>query len=137
VLLDAEKRVLAGSAPLRVPTDRSARRRFDTTSTAPRNAASSAPPCRWPRNDPSGEWKVVIGELLANTEDTAKFSYVPPASFGALAGSVPRAVTFGADRENIFRFFRTHQDVTLVSGKGDYAAAAARSPRCSSPGASA
>lgn len=77
-------------------------------------------------NDPAGVWKVVIGELLADTEDTAKFTYSPAASCGAIAGAVPRAVSFGNERENVYRFFRTHHEVTVVSGKGDHAAAAAR-----------
>jgi len=125
VLMDSDRRVLAGSAPLRVRLiDPLGATRYDLYRATERGLFRATLPLA--ANDPSGEWKVVIGELLANTEDTAKFTFSPPASCGALAGAVARAVTFGNDRENVYRFFRTHQDVTLVSGKSDYAAAAAR-----------
>ena len=35
-------------------------------------------------------------------------------------------MVFGNDRENVFRFFRVHHDVTLVLGKSDYNQAAAQ-----------
>jgi hypothetical protein len=125
VLQDADRRVLAGSAPLRVRLiDPLGQTRYDLYRATERGLFRASLPLA--ANDPPGEWKVVIGELLANTEDAVKFSYAPPSSLGAIAGAVPRAVSFGQDREHIFRFFRTHQDVTLVAGKGDYAAPAAR-----------
>ncbi len=125
VLLDADKRVLAGSAPLRVRViDPLGVTRYDLYRATERGLFRATLPLA--ANDPSGDWKVVIGELLANTEDAVKFNYQAPPSLGAVAGQVSRAVSFGNDRDNIFRFFRTHQDVTVVSGKGDYAAAAAR-----------
>ena len=49
----------------------------------------------------------------------------PAAQCGALAGATQRAVYFGNDRENIFRFVRDHQDVTIVKGSSDYCNAAA------------
>ncbi len=125
VLLDADRRVLAGSAPLRVRViDPLGTTRYDLHRATERGLFRATLPLA--ANDPAGEWKVVVGELLANTEDTVKFTYAPPASFGALAGAVSRAVSFGNDRENVFRFFRTYQDVTIVSGKGDYAEASRR-----------
>jgi hypothetical protein len=125
VLLDADKRVLAGSAPLRVRViDPLGVTRFDLYRATERGLFRATLPLA--ANDPSGDWKVVVGELLANTEDAVKFSFQAPPSLGAVAGIVPRAVSFGNDRENIFRFFRSYQDVTLVAGKGDYAAAAVR-----------
>jgi hypothetical protein len=125
ILLDAGKRVLAGSAPLRVRLiDPLGATRYDLYRATERGVFRMSLPLA--ANDPSGDWKVVIGELLSNTEDTARFSINAPVSCGAIAGAVPRAVFFGNDRENIFRFFRTHQDVTLVAGKSDYAASAAR-----------
>jgi hypothetical protein len=107
VLLDSDKRVLAGSAPLRVRLiDPLGATRYDLARATERGLFRATLPLA--ANDPSGEWKVVIGELLANTEDAVKFTYSPPASFGALAGVVARAVTFGNDRDNVYRFFRTH-----------------------------
>jgi hypothetical protein len=125
VLMDADKRVLAGSAPLRVRViDPLGATRYDLYRATERGIFRATLPLA--ANDPSGDWKVVIGELLANTEDTAKFNYQAPPSLGAVAGLVARAVSFGNDRDTIFRFFRTYQDVTVVAGKGDYAAAMAR-----------
>jgi hypothetical protein len=125
VLLDADKRVLAGSAPLRVRIiDPLGVTRYDLYRATERGLFRATLPLA--ANDPSGDWKVVIAELLANTEDSVKFNYQAPSSLGAVAGLVGRAVSFGNDRDNIFRFFRTYQDVTVIGGKGDYAAAAAR-----------
>jgi hypothetical protein len=125
VLMDADKRVLAGSAPLRVRViDPLGVPRYDLYRATERGLFRATLPLA--ANDPSGDWKVVIGELLANTEDTVKFNYQAPSSLGAVAGLVSRAVAFGNDRDNIFRFFRSTQDVTVVAGKGDYAAAAER-----------
>jgi hypothetical protein len=125
VLMDSDKRVLAGSAPLRIRlVDPLGVTRYDLYRATERGLFRASLPLA--ANDPSGDWKVVIGELLANTEDTVRFAYSSPPSFGALAGALPRAVSFGNERENVFRFFRSHQDVTVVSGKGDYAAATGR-----------
>jgi hypothetical protein len=125
VLMDSDRRVLAGSAPLRIRLiDPLGATRYDLHRATERGLFRATLPLA--ANDPAGEWRVVIGELLAGTEDAVTFTYAPPASCGALAGAVTRAVSFGNDRENVFRFFRTYQDVTVVSGKGDYAAAAAR-----------
>ncbi len=125
VLTDTDRRVIAGSAPLRVRLiDPLGATRYDLHRATERGMFRMTLPLA--ANDPAGEWKVVIGELLANTEDTVKFTYAPPSSCGAVAGLVPRAVSFGNDRENVFRFFRTSQDVTVVTGKGDYGAAATR-----------
>ena len=76
-------------------------------------------------NDPPGAWTVTVKELLDNHAGSAQFTYQPAAQCGALAGATPRAVFFGNDRENIFRFIRTHQDVTIVKGTADYCGAAA------------
>src|SRR6185295_11989985 len=125
VLLDTDKRVIAGSAPLRIRViDPLGVVRYDLYRATERGLFRMTLPLA--ANDPSGDWKVVVGELLNNTEDTAKFAYLPPSSMGALAGLVARSVTFGNDRENVFRFFRTHQEVTVVAGRADYSAATAR-----------
>lgn len=67
-------------------------------------------------NDPPGEWKVVVRELLKNTEDEVSFTYAPPARAGSIAGATPRAIYHGNDLDNIFRFARTHRAVTIVKG---------------------
>jgi hypothetical protein len=75
-------------------------------------------------NDPSGEWKVVVRELLNNGENSASFTWKAPARCGAVAGATRRAVSFGNDVDNIFRFARAHRSVTVVKGTSAYNAVA-------------
>jgi hypothetical protein len=83
--------------------------------------------CRVPlaANDPHGAWQVKIQEVLKNTESTGKFVYNPPLRARAIAGATPRAVSYGNDRDNVFRFARMHHDVTLVKGTSSFNATAA------------
>jgi hypothetical protein len=76
-------------------------------------------------NDPPGEWKVVVRELLTGSESVAAFKYAPPANARAIAGTTQRAVFAVNDRENAFRFGRNHQDVTIVRGTSSFEEAAA------------
>ncbi len=66
-----------------------------------------------------------VQELLNNSESAATFNFATPAQCGAIAGGTPRAVSFGNDRENIYRFFQTFKDVTIVAGTSPYLPAAA------------
>jgi hypothetical protein len=77
-------------------------------------------------NDPSGEWKVVVRELLNNGQDSASFAFKAPVRAGAIAGATRRAVYHGNDLDNIFRFARTHRSVTVVKGTSPYNAAAVK-----------
>ncbi len=77
-------------------------------------------------NDPPGEWKVVVSELLKNTEDSATFLFTAPVRPRSAAGATHRAVSFGDDRDKIFRFARTHRTVSIVKGAGAFNDAAAR-----------
>ena len=67
-------------------------------------------------NDPAGEWKVTITELLSRKTATARFKFEAVSTCNAAAGAVWRAVHWPADRERIFHFFRTQSQVTLVTG---------------------
>src|SRR5262249_31008764 len=71
-------------------------------------------------NDPPGEWKLVVRELLNNGEDGVTFTYAAPVRVAAIAGATPRAVYHGNDLENVFRFARTHRSVTIVKGTSAY-----------------
>jgi len=123
-LLDNENRVLSGAAPLRIMVvDPLGVTRFDLYRATKDGTLRMSLPLA--ANDPAGEWKVTVCEMLARTEDTATFTYTPAPQCGALAGMHNRAVYFGRDRENVFRFFRVHQDVTIVKGSSDYLSAAA------------
>jgi hypothetical protein len=76
-------------------------------------------------NDPAGTWSVSIEDLVFKTSAAMTFVYTPPARAGALAGATHRAVYFGNDLDNIFRFARLHRHVTIVKGTAPYHAAAA------------
>lgn len=77
-------------------------------------------------NDPSGTWKVTIRELLSGKENFAAFTYTALKRARAFAGATPRAVYFGNDRDNVFRFARVHRQVTIVKGKSAFNDAAAK-----------
>ena len=57
---------------------------------------------------------------MNNTLGVTSFRFHPPAQCGAAAGATSRAVSFDNDTDNIFRFFRVHHDVTIVTGTSDY-----------------
>src|SRR5262249_43207797 len=73
----------------------------------------------------NGQWTVTVREGLGGASETVRFGYVSPPRLGSLAGLSERAVFFGNDRRNTFRFARTHEKVTLVKGSSDFNAAAA------------
>src|SRR5262249_36282077 len=76
-------------------------------------------------NDPAGKWTVRLTSLLDNEDLMTGFTYAPPARAAALAGPTHRAVYFGNDLDNCFRFARLHRNVTIVTAKAPYHAAAA------------
>jgi hypothetical protein len=124
-LLDTAGRVLSGSAPLEVRVlDPLGEMRYDLYRATKDGTLQLDLPLA--ANDPSGEWKVIVREFLNNTEDSATFRYTAAGQCGAAAGATERAVAFGNDRDNIFRFFRTHHDVKVVIGSSDYDASAAQ-----------
>jgi hypothetical protein len=71
-------------------------------------------------NDPPGDWKITVTELLNNRAGAAAFKLSPTSACSAMAGAVRRAIYWPADRQPIFRFFREHQQVTLVKGRSDF-----------------
>ncbi|MCI0682058.1 MAG: hypothetical protein L0Y71_08140 [Gemmataceae bacterium] len=124
-LLDNKGGILSGSAPIHVrvvdPLGVTRHELFDATKLGQFSA-------RLPlaANDPPGKWQVIVKEGLANTEDTATFDYTPPPRARAIAGATRRAVYFGNDLDNIFRFARNQRDVTIVKGKSGFNDAAAK-----------
>ncbi len=77
-------------------------------------------------NDLSGKWNVEVTELLNNTIGTSAFTWQPMRIAGSMAGTTPRAITFGGDRDNMKRFFRLHKTIFLITGSSDYSIAAAQ-----------
>ncbi|MDB5300434.1 MAG: hypothetical protein JWO87_2097 [Phycisphaerales bacterium] len=123
-LLDNQHGVLSGSAPMQLRLiDPLGQVRYDLYRATDRGTLRIDLPLA--ANDPAGEWKLTVRELLSGTEGSASFTYKPGAQCAAAAGATQRAITFGDDRDNTFRLFRTHQDFTIVIGKGEGEAAAA------------
>lgn len=124
-VVDDKNTVVAGSIPLQVRvTDPLGAVRFDGFRATDRGVLRIDVPLA--ANDPAGDWNVEVTELLAGKSGTAAFKYQPVAANGAVAGAIPRAVSFANDRENAFRFFRLYRDLTIVTGKSDFNAPAAQ-----------
>jgi len=124
VLMDTAGGVLSGSVPMQVRlVDPLGNVRYDLYRATDQGTLKVYLPLGV--NDPAGLWKVTLRELLSNTQSTVAFPYAAPPQCGAAAGATCRAVVFGNDRDNVFRFFRVHHDVTLVLGKSDCNQAAA------------
>lgn len=71
-------------------------------------------------NEVVGTWTVRVRELLSGKEGAATFDYRAPVQCGALAGRTWRASYFHQDYDNIYRFFRLHRNLALVTGSSDY-----------------
>ena len=118
-VLDDKGGLLSGSIPLQVSViDPLGKTRHEVYRATRQGVLQTSLPLA--ANDPAGEWKVVARELLNNTEDTATFALAKIDECAALAGETPRAVSFGRDIENIFRFARVNQDVTIVTGGAEF-----------------
>ncbi|MDB5172905.1 MAG: hypothetical protein JWN51_1678, partial [Phycisphaerales bacterium] len=123
-LLDNQHGVLSGSAPMQLRlVDPLGQVRYDLYRATDRGTLRIDLPLA--ANDPAGEWKITVRELLSGTEGAASFTYKPGNQCAAVAGATQRAVWFGEDRDNAFRLFRMHQDFTVVVGKGEGESAAA------------
>ena len=124
VLLDDQGGLLTGSAPLRIRLiDPLGATRYDLF----RATASGTLRMNLPlaANDPTGQWKLTVQELLANTEHTATFQFRPSNRCATLAGGTRRALFLAGEDKNVFRFIRMNQDITIVKGTAAYHAAAA------------
>ncbi len=118
-LEDDKGEMLSGSAPLQIRvTDPLGGVRYELYRATDQGVLKLSLPLAL--NDPVGQWKLMVRDLLANTESTRTFTLKAVVEAGPLLGATDRAVAFGADRKNIFRFFKMHQDVTIVKGSGAY-----------------
>ena len=123
-VVDSQEQVLSGCVPLEVRiTDPLGVERYHLYRAAEKGWLKLSLPLA--ANEPPGRWTVSVRELLAGTEGASSFTTKPAGQCGAAAGAAHRAVYFGDDRENIFRFFRLHHDVTIVVGSSDFCAPAA------------
>jgi hypothetical protein len=119
-----ESSTIAGSVPLRVSViDPLGVTRFDLFRATKLGQFSIDLPLA--ANDPAGEWLVVVRELLGGNVGDMTFVYTPPRRANSIGGATWRAVFAAGDDDKVFRFARTHQDVTIVAGSSDFNAAAA------------
>jgi len=123
-VLDGQGGLVSGSIPLEIRlVDPLGAVRYRLHRATDRGAIALSLPLAL--NDPPGTWRIAIRELLANNEGSGEFHFPATTTCGWLAGATRRAVFFGPDRKNVFRFARVHRSVTIVPGSGDYNAAAA------------
>ncbi|HXX93649.1 MAG TPA: hypothetical protein VEN81_08440, partial [Planctomycetota bacterium] len=119
LVTDEAHRPLSGSIPLRITVrDPLGTTRYELYRATDQGLLRMTLPLGL--NDPAGAWEVTVAELLSGRSGTAPFEFRPPSQGGAIAGTVERAIAWGDDRNRIFRFFRTHQDVTIVRGSSDW-----------------
>jgi hypothetical protein len=124
-LTDDKGGILCGSAPLHIEViDPLGVTRYELYRATKLGQLQLALPLA--ANDSAGKWTVKVHELLSNSGGEKTFDYTPPARAGSLAGATHRAVYFGNDLDNIFRFARLHRQVTIVKGAAPYHAAAAQ-----------
>jgi len=124
-VLDDQGGVLSGSIPLRVRVvDPLGKTRYELYRATKDGVLQTSVPLA--ANDPPGNWQVTVEELLANKQGEATFRFEAIGECGALAGTGRRAVSFGRDLDNIFRFARVNQDVTIVIGYSEYNGSAAQ-----------
>ncbi len=124
-VLDEKGGIISGSIPLRIRvSDPLGTVRYDLYRATKLGVLSLELPLA--ANDPAGDWKLSVEELLCGKAGTVQFKYNPAAKCGMLAGTIRRAIMFDNEQDNIFRFTRVHQDVTVVKGAGSYDAAAER-----------
>ena len=120
-----DKGILSGSVPVRIRVvDPLGAIRYDLHRATDRGVCKLSLPLAI--NDPAGKWTVQITELLNNSQDSVTFLMPALSTCNSAAGATRRAVHLPEERDRVFRFFRTHQNVTIVKGAGDHNAAADR-----------
>jgi len=124
ILVDDQKDILSAAVPMEIHvTDSMGVVRYNLLRAS--NAGMLRLTLPLAANDASGTWTVTVRELLTGQTATKTFVYTPPGQCGAIASATRRALYFGNDRENVFRFFKIHQNVTIVIGASEFNLAAA------------
>jgi hypothetical protein len=118
--------LLSGSAPLRIRLlDPLGAVRYDLYRATDRGTLRLNLPLAL--NDPAGDWTVEVTELLDNHTGQATFTLPAASTCSIAAGTARRAISLPEERDHVFRFFRTHQRITVVKGTApEHAAAAER-----------
>lgn len=123
-VVDADGGLLSGSFPLRVRLlDPAGQVRYDLYRATTHGVLELELPLAL--TDAPGAWTLEVQELLALTSGSAAVQLGAAPTCNAAAGATHRAVAWHGEKPHVYRFFRTHQDVTLVLGDAPYVAAAA------------
>jgi len=123
-LMDDKGKAISGTAPLQIVVkDPAGKVRYDLFRATEAGVCSVELPLA--ANDAAGKWTVEVTDLLAGKKGTVNFDYKPLTRSRNLAGATHRAVFFGDDKANIYRFFRDHRNVTIAIGDSAYNKAAA------------
>jgi len=123
-LVDNKNKAISGTAPMQIVVkDPAGKVRYDLYRAAENGVCNVELPLA--ANDDAGKWTVTVTDLLAGKKGEASFEYKPLTQARALAGATHRAVFFGDDKENIYRFFRDQRNVTIAIGDSEYNLAAA------------
>ena len=123
-IVDKENKIISGTAPLQIVVkDPAGNVRYDLFRAT--DAGTCAVTLPLAANDAAGKWTVTVTDLLAGTKGESSFEFQPLTRARSLAGATHRAVFFGDDKVNIYRFFRDHRVVTIAVGESDYNQAAA------------
>ncbi len=118
-VLTSEGSVLSGSIPLHIVlTDPLGVVRYDLFRATERGTLKFSLPLAV--NDPPGGWKLSATEQLSGAGGETGLVVPVTRTCPAAAGEMRGAVHWPADRERIFRFFRMHQQITLVTGSSEY-----------------
>jgi len=124
-LVDTKNTVISGTAPLQIVVkDPAGKVRYDLFRATDAGVCTLTLPLA--ANDAAGKWTVTVTDLLAGTKGDASFEFKPLTRARTIAGATHRAVFFGDDKANIYRFFRDQRNVTIVKGSSDYNDAAAK-----------
>jgi len=123
-IVDTQNNILSGTAPLQiVVTDNLGEERFNLYRATENGVCNVVLPLA--ANDANGVWTIKVTELITNKTSSNTFEFNVANNVGATAGLAHRAAYLEADKANIYEFFRTRKNITVVYGSEDYCLAAA------------
>ncbi len=124
-LVDTQQKIIAGSAPLQITiTDSLGQVRYDLYRATENGVCNISLPLAI--NDAAGKWQIVVQDLLANTKGEASFVFDKITQAGALAGISRRAIFYTHDTPNFYNFFRSHRQISIVTGTSTFSLVAAQ-----------
>jgi len=71
-------------------------------------------------NEPAGEWKVSVEELISGKKSEKIFNYSSPKETPSVLGMFERAIYLENDIDRIYRFARDNREITIIVGKSQF-----------------